>query len=122
MARSDWTIREESGAYVVYWRDRRWISEPFLSREWAEEYILRVCTRYAGDSPEIFLGEESKDQQNRQRGGPWRYSYPNGDGPETGVIHTSTKADAKDILRRKLDRKRLPAGIEWEIEQELPPV
>lgn len=125
MAFRDWAVVETDRGYVLEWRGRRWPMKPRRTREDAEAYRLRVSSRYPGTSPALLMGtdDSERDTPKRRRGGPWRYRYPD---PETdeeveGVIHTKRKKDAKKILRRRLDRKRLPSGITWEIAQELPP-
>ncbi len=86
---------------------------PKATRAEAREYMERLKARYPEDS--VLLLDWHDGSGPRTRGGPWRYLLATGD---SEVIHTSTLADAKAVLRHKLRRKTLPAGTTWEIDEE----
>lgn len=109
-----WTLRSTSEGWRLYYDGQPWPMEPKESEPVAAAYLERVRKRYRGDSARLLLGAQDEGP-TRERGGPWRYTYPNGDEQVTGVVHTSRKEDAKKVLRAQLDRKRLPNGIEWSI-------
>lgn len=73
---------------------------------------MRLAVRWPTEEAVEWAFRAYTEPAPKKRGGPWRYRY----GDETGVIRVSRLADAKAILRNKLDRKRLPNGIEWECE------
>lgn len=116
MARSDWSIeRTKHGDFRILWKDREWPVRK-ATRDRAEAYVTRLCQRYPGTTPATVLGDEEEPEENsRSRGGPWQYEYETDDGVQSGIIETRRKKDAKQILRRRLDRQRLPNGIEWKI-------
>ncbi len=103
-----WKIKKVKGGHVVTWDGEEWGMEPH-PLAWCKGYVLRLKARYPGGG--AFL--VTKNEKSRTRGGPWRYTMADG---TTEVIHTERKADAKAVLRYKLNRTRLPAGITWEIE------
>lgn len=114
----DWKIKKTADGYKIFWRGREWYDgqrpirgTPNPPRDLVASYVESCKRRYPGDTPGILLGPEDAEAKVR-RGGPWRWTLPDG---ETGVIHTSRKSDAKKVLRHKMQRKRLPNGIEWEI-------
>lgn len=110
-----WTIRSVQNGWQLYYDGQPWPMEPRPTDQSAAAYLKRVKKRYRGDSARLLL-EAEQPRTERTRGGPWRYTYPNGDGVETGVIRTSRKRDAKKVLRAQLETQRLPNGIEWSIE------
>lgn len=119
---SPWTVSETDDGWQVYYAGKPWIGAPRPTREEAEAYRDRLEQRYPEAEVErlLYTDDEDEEQNGRQRGGPWRWTIPEDSpaAPEhgtTGVIHTRQKQDAKAVLRRKMDRKRLPNGIEWEI-------
>ena len=115
MARSDWEIEPtKHGDFRILWRGREWPARR-ETRDRAEAYVTRLCLRYPGSTPATMLGDEEETENSRTRGGPWQYEYETDDGVQSGVIETRRKKDAKTILRRRLDRQRLPNGIEWQI-------
>jgi hypothetical protein len=104
MTASDWSVKGDE----IRWRGRLWLKS---DRPDLHKYAERVAARYPGEAPAILLGAEPTV---RTKGGPWRYTLPDG---TSDVVHTSTKADAKLVLRHQLKRKRLPKGTAWEIVQ-----
>lgn len=115
MADDPWTIRSVAGGWQLFYKGQPWPMEPKLTDQSAAAYLERVKKRYRGDSARLLL-EADEPETKRTRGGPWRYTYPNGEGQETGVIHTRRKSDAKQVLRAQLETQRLPNGITWMIE------
>lgn len=84
---------------------------------WCKEYIERLSITYDDESAEFMVSPDWIGTPP-VKGGPWRYAYTAKDGTiETGVLQQDKKADAQAYLRRKLNRKRLPIGITWEIDR-----
>lgn len=125
MTNNPWTVEQEKNGngenkWRVHYKGEPWPHDPHATKESARDYMKRLQRRYRGDSPSLFMNGEG-DENTRQRGGPWRWTTPEDattaeEHGRTGVIQTKRLKDAKDILRHKMQRKRLPNGIEWEIE------
>lgn len=117
-----WSIERTQQGYAVYLDDRPWIGEPLTTKTEAQHYLERLRDRYPNTDEARSLCEPGETEQNgRQRGGPWRWTIPEdakaaAEFGRTGVVHTARKKDAKSMLRRKMDRQRLPNGITWELE------
>jgi len=112
MPKDGWRMWATSGeGYRIYWNNEPWPMKPKQSHSECEAYMERLRIRYPNEAPAVMLGRS----QDRQRGGPWRWSLPNG---ETGVVHMGRLNDAKQVLRHERQCKRLPTGIEWEIVQD----
>ncbi len=114
MKRKGWATRrvfkgESDALYVVTWDDQDWGMEP-RSAEWCAEYMARLEERYPEGGAWLVDGNKT----SRTRGGPWRYTFLDGD---SEVIHTGRLDDAKSVLRHRLRRKTLPAGITWRLEE-----
>ena len=107
-----WTVhRTNDGRYALRWRGTPWLGEPRPTKADAQAYVERLKERYPNDSPAVLL---RNGQHGRKKGGPWRWTLPDG---RTGVIHVERKADARVALLRILDRTaRLPDGVEWRVE------
>ncbi len=103
-----WLVKRMDGKYRVYYRKIHWPSEPRDTRADAQAYADRLSLRWDDDTAELLA---TPMEGQREKGGPWRWN----EGNETGVINMSRLSDAKDTLRRKLGRKRLPKGITWEL-------
>lgn len=109
-----WTVREvEDGLFSVFYHGQRWPMEPRASRQSCIDYARRLADRWTHEGALLMLRERDS---GRSRGGPWRYTYPVGEDTETGVIQTSRLSDAKKLLRRELNRERLPNGISWTVD------
>lgn len=104
-----WRVKEKDGEYEVTWNGKGWGMEPRSAEECAA-YAERLKERYPEGGQWLVDGVSSQ----RVRGGPWRYTYEDG---ETKVIHTGRLEDAKATLRHRLRRKTLPAGITWTLEE-----
>lgn len=116
-----WSVVSTDRGYLLTWKGELWPMEPRATEQECRAYLERVQNRYRGDSSEVLLAAEEQ-QNGRQRGGPWRWTTPEDattaeEYGTTGVLHTSRLQDAKKQLRAKMDRQRLPNGIEWELEQ-----
>lgn len=111
MSRRGWAVEQVGSrdAFVVTWDSKQWGMEP-QDREWCVEYMERLKERYPEGGAWLVT-----QRTLRTRGGPWRYTYDDG---ETEVIHTERLSDAKSVLRHRLRRKTLPAGLTWAIEVE----
>lgn len=108
-----WKTIEADGGYRLTYDGRRWPMEPRPTRDEADAYRERLEDRYPDAEVLAVLDYANEDEDTgRSRGGPWRWDLPDG---TSGVVHLSRLADAKDHLRRKMGRKRLPNGITWEI-------
>jgi len=109
MSKKGWTIRKDQGLYVVAWDGLVWGMEP-QPLAWCQEYVERLKERYPEGGAWLVDVRAA-----RVRGGPWRYTYPDG---ETEVIHVERLSDAKSVLRHRLRRKTLPGGLTWTIEED----
>lgn len=112
-----WTVYEDNG-WRVRWKGREWPGVHPTNRA-AGAYVKRLRQRYPGSTPATILGEPDEEENGRQRGGPWKWTTPEDattaeEHGTNGVIHTSRLQDAKSILRKRMDRKRLPNGTSWE--------
>jgi hypothetical protein len=107
---SVWSVVPVDGGYVVTWRGEAWGMTP-RDEAWCRDYMARLEERYPEGGAWLLDGSDS----TRTRGGPWRYTYADG---ETEVIHTSRLDDAKSVLRHRLRRKTLPAGLTWTLEED----
>ena len=103
-----WTVTQTDGGFVIGWGSKPWGMEP-RGKDWCLAYVERLKERYPEGGAWLVDGQATA----RTRGGPWRYTYDDG---ETEVIHTSRLDDAKSVLRHRLRRKTLPAGITWKLE------
>lgn len=106
-----WGTRRHRDEFLLTYKGNDFPAEPRMS----EEDAVRAARHFSMRYQEEFLtwvSTPKEDEEERQRGGPWSYTYDD----QTGVIHTSRLADAKAALRRSLDRQRLPNGIEWSVE------
>lgn len=110
MSKKGWAIKRVEGGHVLTWDGREWGMEP-QERPWVVDYLARLKERYPEGGAWLVDGISS----SRIRGGPWRYTYADG---ETKVIHTGRLDDAKSVLRHRLRRKTLPAGITWTLEED----
>lgn len=106
---SEWGVVPVEGGHVVTWGGQVWGMEPRTLEE-CKAYVARLEERYPEGGQWLVDGVSSQ----RVRGGPWRYTYEDG---ETKVIHTGRLEDAKATLRHRLRRKTLPAGITWTLEE-----
>lgn len=111
---SRWKLKREyeDGAllgYVVTFDGHDFGMAPRPKAE-AKAYLERVAERWPGDSG-YFLTGQTPEQQKVRKGGPWLFTYPDG---ETKVVHTARKSDALSVERHRLKRKRLPAGTKVE--------
>lgn len=102
-----WAVKRAHGGYVVTWQGEEWGMLPQL-RDEAVAYLARLEERYPEGGAWL-----TTQRALRTRGGPWRYTYDDG---ETEVIHTERLTDAKSVLRHRLRRKTLPAGLTWNLE------
>jgi hypothetical protein len=102
-----WAVKKVKGGHVVTWAGDEWGMLP-QSSEWCRDYAVRLAERYPEGGAWL-----THQRQLRTRGGPWRYTWPDGD---TEVVHVERLSDAKSVLRHRLRRKTLPAGITWNIE------
>jgi len=121
-----WQIhqKQNGGGWVLTYEGDPWPMSPRPTEQAARAYLERVKGRYRGGSPRILIEPADEEQNGRSRGGPWRWTTPQGattveEYGHTGVIHTRRLEDAKSALRRTMDRKRLPNGIEWEIAEDV---
>lgn len=105
-----WAIKKKGTAgYVVTWDRQEWGMAP-ATREWCKGYVERLEARYPGGGAWLFMSENAP----RTRGGPWRWTAPDG---QTEIIHTGRLSDAKAVLRHGLRRKTLPRGLKWSLEE-----
>ena len=105
-----WAIKKKGTAgYVVTWDRQEWGMAP-ATREWCKGYVTRLEARYPGGGKWL----TSDYGEPRTRGGPWRWTAPDG---STEVIHTGRLSDAKAVLRHGLRRKTLPRGLTWSLEE-----
>lgn len=104
-----WAVKAGGDGYVVTWAGESWGMEP-QTEEWCREYMARLEERYPEGGAWLVYGEQAS---TRTRGGPWKWTARDG---ETDVIHLGRLADAKSVLRHRLRRKTLPAGITWTLE------
>ena len=104
-----WAIKKVEGGHVLTWAGEGWGMEPRTAEECAT-YVRRLIERYPEGG--AWLVNQAK-AGTRTRGGPWRYTYVDG---ETEVIQTERLDDAKSVLRHRLRRKTLPAGLTWTLE------
>jgi hypothetical protein len=109
MAPTDWTVTEVQDGFVVGWRGQSWGMEP-RDKAWCLEYVERLKVRYPGGAAWLVASYGTP----RVRGGPWRWTAPDG---QTEVIHTGRLSDAKAVLRHGLRRKTLPRGLTWTLEE-----
>jgi hypothetical protein len=108
MAKSKgWSIVQVRGGFVLKWDGDAWGMEP-RDKAWCLDYLERMKERYPEGGAWL-----TAQRQLRTRGGPWRYTYLDGD---TEVVHVERLSDAKSVLRHRLRRKTLPAGILWTLE------
>lgn len=88
---------------------------PRESKTEATEYAERLANMWI-DEVALFMTSPAWTGEGLEptfhKGGPWRYTYPDG---ETGVIYISKQSDAKSALRKELGKQRLPKGLKWEI-------
>lgn len=104
-----WGVKRKGDGYVATWKGVTWMRTPWDSRAAVEAYVDRLKHRYPQGGDWLI-----RERENKPTGEGYEYSYPDGDETVTGTIHTSSLKDAKAALRRELDRRRLPNGIEWE--------
>jgi hypothetical protein len=105
-----WAIKKKGTAgYVVTWDGQEWGMAP-ATREWCKEYVERLRARYPGGGAWLLTSEA----RSRTRGGPWRWTAPDG---SSEVIYTGRLSDAKAVLRHSLKRKTLPRGLKWSLEE-----
>lgn len=112
-----WKIETTTdGRYRLSWNGYPWPMEPKKSLEETDAYRKRLIERWPGEGAGFLFRTDSPS--GHQRGGPWKYTYPDRDSGALvlGVIHTSRLRDAKEVLRHKLHRKRLPNGILWKLD------
>jgi hypothetical protein len=102
-----WAVKKVKGGHVLTWDGDEWGMSP-ANLAWCQEYLARLEERYPEGGAWL-----TYQTQLRTRGGPWRYTFPDGD---TEVVHVERLSDAKSVLRHRLRRKTLPAGIEWTLE------
>ncbi len=103
-----WSIKKVEGGYVLAWGGKTRGMEPRTLEE-CKAYSFRLMERYPEGGQWLVDGVSSQ----RTRGGPWRYTYADG---ETEVIRQDRLEDAKDVLRHRLGRKTLPPGLTWTLE------
>ncbi len=108
----NFTVRRVDGGWSACWKGAPIRVNNWSTKGEAMAYAKRLDQTYRDGSREITIQEYGR---RRTRGGPWRWTIPGG---EMGVIHTNALADAKEVLRERLHRKRLPLGIQWELVQD----
>lgn len=104
-----WKIKAVEGGHVVTWAGSEYGMEP-ATLEWCKGYVERLKVRYPGGAEWLVTSAAT----SRTRGGPWRWTAPDG---QTEVIHTGRLSDAKGVLRHRLKRKTLPRGLVWSLEE-----
>lgn len=89
-----WTVREVPGGFGVFHRGTRWKSKPRPSRDAAIRYARSLADRWTDDAARLML-QWQRDDAGRQRGGPWRWTLPDGTtGVRSDVPPVGREADA----------------------------
>jgi hypothetical protein len=103
-----WAIKKVEGGHVVTWAGQEYGMAP-ATLEWCQGYVERLKVRYPGGAAWLVAMAAP-----RTRGGPWRWTAPDG---QSEVIHVGRLSDAKGVLRHRLRRKALPKGLKWSLEE-----
>lgn len=116
-----WTVERVGEGWRVHYDGQPFTHDPKPTEREARAYADRLQRRYRGGSAGLFCNSSENGENDRQRGGPWRWRTPEDastveEHGATGVIHTSRLEDAKSVLRHRMKRQRLPNGITWELE------
>lgn len=94
---SEWSVEPFGHNWVV--KHGELVMGSYITRERAEERLPELQEKYGSDDP----------PPKQKRGGPYYYRLY---GAVYGPVPADTKEEVRQMILRKLERKRLPRGTE----------